>query len=155
MHPRVVNVAREGATWDVYVGRFPTPARDPNAAALTAERYMQRGPFRVHPRNLKRTVSLHNMWQVAENVYPILMDRKFPTVTTVGSRHDSKYCVVDRAGRRRQPEWTEAARAQGFPDDYVFVGNQTEAAQMVANAVQIDTGRAILRAIVDDWRARG
>lgn len=164
-----------------YVGSFPAPLPPMRGDARLAGDYLRPGPHRVHPKNLKRTISLHNTWQKKENVYPVLLGRKFPTVVTVGSRHDSKSCVVDRwrrgmtvlpgrkfptvsgvgrrhdaeslvrGERRRQIEWTEAALAQGFPEDYVFVGNQSEVSQMVANAIQIDTGRAILEAIVADF----
>ncbi len=160
-----------------YVGDFPRPKPAMEGDPRLARDYLRPGPHRVHPKNLDRFVSRHNTWQSKDNVYPIEADRKFPTVVTVGSRHDSKsvvlhpkgmairpaakfptvlnqhrhdaeHAVLDESGTyRRQVEWTEAALAQGFPEDYVFVGNQSDVSQMVANAIQIDTGRAILKAI--------
>lgn len=58
--------------------------------------------------------------------------------------------VVDDqiAGGRRAVEWQEAAIAQGFPMDYVFVGSATDVSQMVANAVQVDLAHALLQAMV-------
>jgi site-specific DNA-cytosine methylase len=50
-------------------------------------------------------------------------------------------------GRKRQLEWQEAALAQGFPADYLFYGSPTRVAKMIGQAIQIDLGRAILKAI--------
>jgi site-specific DNA-cytosine methylase len=44
------------------------------------------------------------------------------------------------------------ASLQGYPADYVFVGSPTDVSVMVGNSVQIDTARAILEGIVEDWR---
>lgn len=133
----------------LYIGAFPKP-RPNGRAGDVAGAFFRPGPWRVHPHTRRRTASLRNAWQKEETLYPVHADRKFPTVTTVGSRHDSKYAIIDPSvpGGRRQVEWQEAAGAQGFPADYVFVGNQTDASQMVANAVHVPTARAILEGIV-------
>ena len=51
-------------------------------------------------------------------------------------------------------EWQEAAALQGFPHDYVFYGSPTDVWSMVGRAIQIQTGRAILKSIVRDWRRK-
>ena len=50
----------------------------------------------------------------------------------------------------RTLEWQEAASLQGFPENYTFIGTRRQAAQMIAQAIQIDTGRAILKAICEE-----
>lgn len=138
-----------------YVGRFPRPRA--NGCDATAARFIRSGPFRVHPSILNRTPLRRRCWGVRDHAfYPIEPDRKWPTVVSLGSRHDKRMGVLDETlpGGRRQVEWQEAATAQGFPPDYVFVGNQTETNQMIANAVQINMGRAILESICRKARAR-
>lgn len=51
----------------------------------------------------------------------------------------------------------EAARIQGFPDDYQWVGNYAQIARQIGNAVPIPLGRAIgalLREAIDEVDAR-
>jgi len=83
--------------------------------------------------------------------------RKSPVVRVLGSRHDNDLNVEawDLPTDRRQFEWQELAALQGFPGNYVFFGSPTDTQAMIGNAVQIDTGRAILEAIVAEWRATG
>lgn len=133
----------------LYVGWFPAPRRNGRAEDL-ADTYMRPGPYRVHHDTLRRVPARRRTWGERDHAfYPVDREHKWPTVMSLGSRHDKKMAVVDERlpGGKRAVEWQEAARAQGFPDDYVFVGNQTETNQMIANAIQIDTGRAILEAI--------
>jgi site-specific DNA-cytosine methylase len=51
-------------------------------------------------------------------------------------------------GYWRQLEWQELATLQGFPSDYVFIGSPSRITKMIAQAVQIDTARAILTEFV-------
>ena len=84
----------------------------------------------------------------------MLPDRKARTVIAVSTRHDPAYVIVDESlpGGLRQISWQEAARLQGFPQDFVFYGSPTDAGKMIGQAVQIDTGRAILEAVVQEWK---
>jgi site-specific DNA-cytosine methylase len=47
----------------------------------------------------------------------------------------------------RHLEWQEAAALQGFPEDFVFVASQSRASKMIAQAISIHVGRAILQAV--------
>lgn len=47
----------------------------------------------------------------------------------------------------------EAARLQGFPDDFLWSGSKTEIARQIGNAVPIPLGRAIAQAIYEYLRA--
>ena len=40
---------------------------------------------------------------------------------------------------------------QGFPPNYLFVGGVGRASEMIGQAIDIRTGRAILKAIVEEW----
>ncbi len=69
--------------------------------------------------------------------------KKSPTVITLTSRRDCE--AAAQAGEHwRQLEWQELAILQGFPEDYFFCGSPSRITKMIAQAVQIDTGRAIL-----------
>ncbi len=131
----------------VYVGRFPPPA--PNGkAGLLASDYLRPGPYRVSVPSRNRHPQRHHCF-TGETFYPIEAARKMPTILGLQSRHDNQRGVVDeRLPSHRSLEWQEGAIAQGFPEDYVFVGNWTQVGQMISNAIQIDTGRAILEGIV-------
>jgi len=48
----------------------------------------------------------------------------------------------------------EGARLQGFPDDFVFLGNREEGARMIGNAVPPPLGRAFASALVSQLRRR-
>lgn len=136
----------------LYAGVFPEPL-PPEHPPRPLSELLDRGPHRIcrqsqsatlvqvrnarNPKDVKSAVDVHG-------------DR-FPTVCGEWClRHQNTTPVlVDNAlpGGRRSVSITEAARIQGFPADYVFVGSQTSMARMIGNAVQIDTARAILRGI--------
>jgi site-specific DNA-cytosine methylase len=56
-----------------------------------------------------------------------------PDVEDVSVRIDGQRYLLDVRFRMLQPR--ELARAQGFPDDYVFEGNKSETTAMIGNAV--------------------
>ena len=49
-------------------------------------------------------------------------------------------------------EWQEAAALQGFPPDYIFAASWSRAWKMVAQAIPVQVGRAILQATVAEAR---
>ncbi|HZL38009.1 MAG TPA: DNA cytosine methyltransferase [Tepidisphaeraceae bacterium] len=135
----------------VFVGDFPVIAAGDDHRVLAD--CLRRGPFRIGRRSAHRNPVVQRSFTKTESLaaYP---DRKAPTMAGLCSRRDAELLVVDPAiaGGKRQLEWQEAARLQGFPDDYVFFGSPTDVGLMVARAVQIDTGRAILERIVEVWQ---
>lgn len=152
---RVINAARFSGQRRkrLYVGVFPDPV--PNGkAGLRARDYMRPGPYRINPRLLSRKPGTHQHYGNDKTFYRIDGHKKWPTVISVGSRYDIRHSIADDRLPLgwRQVEWQEAAVAQGFPEDYLFVGSQEAVARQVANAVQVDTARAILEAVV---RAHG
>lgn len=126
-----------------YVGQFPTPKPRRNQSRLAD--YLRAGPYRIGQRVLRRIPKrthawgsgIHSWWDPG---------RKAPTVCTVSSQRDPENVIVD-GPLRRQVEWQEAALLQGFGADYVFYGSPTRVAKHIGQAIQIDTGRAILEAI--------
>jgi hypothetical protein len=135
-----------------YVGHFPQPAPRPVQDRLAA--HLRRGPYRIGKGSRGKRPVRRNCWGLGTVMGLWTTDRWGPTVCAFGSRRDSEQVVVDPTipGGVRQPEWQEMASLQGYPADYVFVGSPTDVSVMVGNSVQIDTARAILEGIVEDWR---
>lgn len=132
----------------VYIGNAPVPAAPAVDRAVTGD-FLRPGPFRVSDRVRKGYPTTNKTFREGA-FYPIRAALKAPTVLETSSRHDAKYAVLDAsiAGGRRQLTWQEAARLQGFPDDYVFAGSPMRVGKMVGQAVQIDTARAVLAEMV-------
>jgi len=130
----------------LYVGDFPPPA--PGRSGETSGARLRPGPYRVGPRQWSRVVTSSCQYD-GKSTAGLCPDRKSPTVCDFGSRRDAELAVVNPRlpGGKRQVEWQEAARLQGFPEDYLFFGAPTAVWKMIAQAIQIDTGRAILEAI--------
>ena len=133
----------------LYVGEFPNVPRAKSPALFRD--HMRPGPHRLSERTMARRPGRSHVYGT-EQFYPWMPDEKSPTVTCLCSRHDN-YAAVVEGKRWRQLEWQELATLQGFPPDYVFVGSPTRVFKMVAQAIQVDTGRAILRAMVRDFLA--
>lgn len=144
----------------VYVGRFPRPE---GVGPLLKERSrevmrdrLRPGPYRIGRRSVGRKVVTSKAFA------PGLMcvadpAKKAPCITQLGSRCDVDNVVADDRlpGGLRQIEWQEGARLQGFPEDYLFFGSPSDVSHQVARAIQIDTGRVILEAIVREWETSG
>lgn len=135
----------------VYVGQFPSPS--PGRSKRTLRHAIRPGPYRIGSMSFQRTPVISRTFNRG-TVLAAHLDRKAPTVCDYGSRRDGELVLVDPSlpGGKRQLEWQEGAALQGFPSHYLFYGCPGDVSRMVARAIQIDTGRAILKAIVRDWR---
>jgi len=131
----------------IYVGEFPRPPRGANMEVMRSR--LRPGPYRVGKRLWPMTPATSNVYD-GSHCYGAAADRKSPTICSFSSRRDAEMGVLDPSLPRgkRQMEWTEAARLQGFPEDYLFYGSPTAVSKMIGQAIQIDTGHAILKAIV-------
>lgn len=136
----------------LYVGDFPAPIAE-RRNDETLRNCLRPGPYRIGRRTWDRVPATSRMF-VKSQVLAAYPDKKSPTILSQCSRRDAEMAVIDPslAGQgMRQLEWQEMAAAQGFPQDYVFWGSPTDVAIMIGRAVQIDTGRAILKSIVAKW----
>jgi len=136
----------------VYVGRFPAPT--PGTNDETAGARLRPGPFRVGARQWQRRVTTSCQYD-GQSTAGLSPDKKSPTICNFGSRRDAEMAVIDERlpGRKRQLAWQEAALLQGFPNDFLFYGSETAVWKMIAQAIQVDTGRAILEAIIREASA--
>jgi hypothetical protein len=154
----------------IFVGKFPDPLPNGKSAHLLGDHLLP-GPYIVSSRILACDKVSHRQWYKPETQRILNQSRPSPTVTDFGSRHsrgfvvrllspekpaptvigsarcDGSPFVIPSEGRERVLQFTEAAALQGFPSDYIFVASQSRAWKMVAQAIQIDLGRAILKAI--------
>lgn len=132
-----------------FVGSFPRPAAPPNGnGARTLSEALRPGPYRTL-RDLGRYREHYTQWQSRDTYRAWRPDRPAFTVLDFGTaRHSRAAMTPGPADAPRFLEWQELARLQGFPDDYVFVGSLTRTCKMVAQAIQVDLGHAILSAIV-------
>ena len=78
------------------------------------------------------------------------IDEPLPTVTTK-DRHalvvpDLFPWGLDIRYRMLQPQ--ELAAAQGFPEDYEFVGNKTETTEQIGNAVPVNLAKALVKELL-------
>ncbi len=141
----------------VYVGEFPPPSAwlGTSFDRRVLGDYLRRGPYRIGRQSINRELVTGNWTENPGSALRADPARKAPTVMQHGSRRDGEVLVEapELPTGKRQFEWQELASLQGFPDDYVFFGSPTDVATMIGNAVQIDVGRAILQAIVNDTRA--
>lgn len=80
-------------------------------------------------------------------------DRPSPTITT--------RCISFSNGRFGHPQYDraitvrEAARLQGFPDEYVFDGGVKETARQVGNAVPPPLAQWLGGLIISHWQSKG
>jgi site-specific DNA-cytosine methylase len=130
--------------WRVYLGNCPMPPIVAHEGTLAD--HLIPGPHRISPRIFgKRKPSRRG--KSKETFQPFYPAQKSFTITNFCcSRRDAEMAIQCELGWRNM-DWREAAALQGFPQNYLFVGNPGRVSKMVAQAVQIDTGRAILKAL--------
>ncbi len=138
----------------IYVGEFPAPRA--RASSKLLGDYLRPGPYRIGKRTWLSEVVTSSAF-AADKCHGLREERKSLTVCCWSSRRDKEVAVIDDRlpGGKRQVEWQEAARLQGFPEDYLFYGPPSDVWTMIGRAVQIDTCRAILEAIVKEKAAAG
>jgi site-specific DNA-cytosine methylase len=136
-----------------FLGEFPDPA-PPEPGPRTLQEILRPGPHMM-TRNAER---YEGLWALNgrlsldnTKIRLLPLDKPCPTIISNlglrGGRTRRQFTVVDDRGRRRMLSWQEAATVQGFPDDYLFVGNYTSTQNMVGRAIPIAVGRAILKGI--------
>ncbi len=76
-------------------------------------------------------------------------DAPSPTITRNFGFAGSNRCIHPAQDRALTPR--EAARLQGFPDSYVFMGNRGEVAGQIGDAVPPPLARAVARALDRQW----
>lgn len=128
----------------LFIGNCPAPKPGVNHSLLGD--VLRRGPYRLSPRIFeKRLPSVSG--KCSTTFQPWFPERKGLTVITLSSRRDAEAAAPHPLGWR-QLEWQEGAALQGFPPDYLFIGNPGRVAKMIAQAVQIDAAREILKTLL-------
>lgn len=132
----------------LYFGSFIRPMKPRQPDSRQLKDVVRPGPYRIGKRGFGRRPMVSRYYSNITTLGAYLPN-KAPTVCAM-SGHDGEMVVVDspRPGANRQIEWQEQAALQGFPQDYLFYGSAGDVSQMIANAVQIDTARAILEATI-------
>jgi len=149
----VPQIVLDSAHWSgqrrrrIFVGDFPIPGP---GQSLTLGDYLMPGPHIVTADTLRAQELIHRQWYRSGQKRVLDPGALAPTVTSAGCRHTRGYAVRAPDGRERALSFAEAARLQGFPEDYIFVAPAGRAWKMVGQAIQIDLGRAILESIVEE-----
>jgi len=136
----------------LFVGQFPSPVPTGNREILAD--HLRPGPYRIGRRTWGRTPVTSSAF-AADRTYAWRPEAKARTICgSINSRRDAELSILDERipGGKRQMEWQEGARLQGFPGDYLFFGSPTTVAKQIGQAIQIDLGHAILEAISGDLR---
>ena len=147
----------DAASWSpqsrkrLYVGNTPSPGSGNCVAQLRD--VLRPGPHRLSGRIFGKRRPEPN-GKSRTTFKPWFPDAKSKTVLGFSSRRDAEMATPHPLGWR-QLEWQELAALQGFPSDYLFIGNPGRVAKMIGQAIQVDTGAAILRALCADLRAQG
>jgi site-specific DNA-cytosine methylase len=137
----------------IYVGRFPWPPTVTPANAATLSSRLNPGPYRIGRRTFGRTPEQVHTFS-RQTCYGAELNKKAPTICCTASRRDPEYVIVDPTvpGGMRQIEWQEAAALQGFPSNYLFYGSPGDIWTQIGQAIQIETGKAILGDIAREAR---
>jgi hypothetical protein len=141
-----------------FLGEFPDPKPEPGPRCLAdcllpgphltiadQERYERR-----YMRNGQ--LSIGN-----DRVRICSPDHPCPTVVgglSRGSRQRRSWMLELQNGQLRILDWRELALVQGFPPDYVFAAGHMRTEKMIGQAIAIQVGRAILKAICQQRRRR-
>lgn len=133
-----------------YVGNIPRPSLPGNKATLRS--ILRPGPYRRSLR-LRDREPVRSRTFAQKQFYPWMPDEKAGTVVALTGQHDDQVATPCN-GTWRNLEWQELAILQGFPADYIFMGSMTRTVEMIAQAIQIDTGRAILKALCKELGRR-
>lgn len=156
--PLVPQVVLDAVHWSgqrrkrLFCGAFPVPPRRvPDKVLLD---YLDDGPYTLSKSALRAGVKTRRVWYGQGTKRVMDLRRASPTITDFGSRQVNGFIVDLGDGRERELQFVEAARLQGFPNDYVFVASRSRAFKLVAQAVQIDAARAILEGIVQAHAAQ-
>lgn len=139
-----------------FLGVFPDPIPDP-AAPRTVRECLLPGPYQgiASIDTFEIMPPGRNQGRVGDGGVRVLdLDKPFWTVLgglDRGSRQQRQWMVripeSGSPGRLRRLDWRELARAQGFPDDFVFPAGIIRTQKMIGQAISIHVGRAILTAI--------
>jgi len=139
----------------LFVGVYPKVPRGPGGQRFSD--CAASGPYEIKPSSRRAELvpfGRHKGKGWAKQRVCIHLDAdRAPTVLAWRGQHGNTAPLVrdERLpGGIRELTWQEMARLQGFPADYVFVGGAADIGTMIANAVQIDLARAILKAICDE-----
>ena len=145
-----------------YLGEFPAPAGPGDEPRRTLGECLRPGPHLTiageeryeRLRYPGRTITLLTGETTARVLSP---DSPGPTVLASGphrgQRQRRSWCVEDARGRLRILSLQEFAALQGFPEDFLFAAGACRAQEMVGRAIPVYVGRAILHAVVEQWRS--
>jgi site-specific DNA-cytosine methylase len=133
----------------LYVGNLPKPVSGKDQRKL--KDCLLEGPYRIGMQIRGREPSVSNNYAKEKTFYPWSVNLKSPTVVQYTSNRDHQYAIQHGDGWRHV-DWKELALLQGFPKEFIFWGSPQRVVKMIAQAVQIDTGRAILEALCRDLK---
>jgi site-specific DNA-cytosine methylase len=136
-----------------FLGEFPDPQPEPGPRTLGD--CLRPGPHRTIAAAESYSAHYpghHNSCHLGrDRLREIRAADPCPTVMggiNRGSRQRRAFMTRGGGGRLRQIDWRELAIAQGFPEDYLFVGGYQRVEKMIGQAISIHVGRAILKAIL-------
>jgi len=147
---RIINAAEYGPQSRVraFIGEFPAPSPPAERKAALADT-LRPGPYRT-VKNVDKLKPHSRQYFSAGLMRVLNPQRPSPTILDWGGRHTRGAMIPTGCGPPRVMEWQEAAAIQGFPEDYVFAASWSRTWKLVAQAIPIYVGRAILAAICEE-----